>query len=85
MQKEQTRIVLLLLIQGLRKTVVAPILGTMKFLGALAIGVVCLATASAAYPNPITDDEMVSVITKSIDPFFYQVASEVGTDKVSQG
>ena len=60
----------------------ASALDRMKYLGALAVGVVCLATASAAWPNPITDDEMVSVITKSIDPFFYQVASEVGTDKV---
>jgi len=57
----------------------------MKYLAAIAIGAVYLATASASYPNPITDDEMVSVITKSIDPFFYQVASEVGTDKVRNG
>jgi cephalosporin hydroxylase len=54
----------------------------MKYLAAFAFGALCLATASASYPNPITDDELVSVITKSIDPFFYQVASEVGTDKV---
>jgi hypothetical protein len=54
----------------------------MRFIAAFAIGAFCLATASASYPNPITDDEMVSVITSSIDPYFYQVASEVGTDKV---
>ena len=42
-----------------------------------------IAVVSAAnYPNPITDDEMVSVVTSSIDPFFYKVGSEVGTDKV---
>lgn len=45
----------------------------------------CLLVAvvnAASYPNPITDDELVSVVTSSIDPFFYKVGSEVGTDKV---
>lgn len=40
------------------------------------------AAALAGYPNPITDDEFVSVVTSSIDPVFYKIASEVGTDKV---
>lgn len=42
-----------------------------------------VAVSAANYPNPITDDELVSVVTSSIDPFFYKVGSEVGTDKVS--
>ena len=41
-----------------------------------------IAVVSANYPLPITDDEMESVVTSSIDPFFYKVGSEVGTDKV---
>ena len=42
----------------------------------------CISLANAGYPNPITDDEYVSVVTSSIDPVFYKIASEVGTDKV---
>ena len=55
----------------------------MRSLCAVAARLVCLAVVSASYPNPITDDELESVVTSSIDPFFYKVGSEVGTDKVS--
>lgn len=50
---------------------------------ALVVALACVAAASANFPNPITDDEFVSVVTSSIDPVFYKIASEVGTDKVA--
>ena len=49
---------------------------------ALVLGLACLSVAAANYPNPIVDTELESVITSSIDPLFYKLASEVGTDKV---
>lgn len=55
----------------------------MKLLVALTVCILGIATVSAAYPNPITDDELVSVVTSSIDGYFYKVGSDVGTDKVS--
>jgi hypothetical protein len=48
----------------------------------LALGTVCLASVSALYPLPITKDELISVITSSNDPYFYEAASKAGTDKV---
>ena len=55
----------------------------MKRVG-LCLLLAAVAVSAASYPNPITDDELVSVVTSSIDPFFYKVGSEVGTDKVSK-
>ena len=49
-------------------------------LGAALVALV-LVQACAAYPNPITDDEYVSVVTSSMDPAFYKYATEVNTDK----
>ena len=54
----------------------------MKLQVALSLGLLGCVLVSANYPNPITDDELVSVVTSSIDPFFYKAGSEVGTDKV---
>ena len=54
----------------------------MKLLVTLAVVALSVAVVSANYPLPITEDELESVVTSSIDPFFYKVGSEVGTDKV---
>ncbi len=54
----------------------------MRLLVTVAVVALGIAVVSANYPLPITDDELESVVTSSIDPFFYKVGSEVGTDKV---
>lgn len=54
----------------------------MKLLLTLTLNLLGFAVVLAAYPNPITDDELVSVVTSSIDGYFYKVGSDVGTDKV---
>ena len=51
-------------------------------LGASSRLVACIGDS---YQNPVTDDELISPITQSIDKSFYRFATELQSDKTGRG
>ena len=51
----------------------------------LAIGLRLAACIRDSYQMPVTDDELISPITQTIDKSFYRFATELQSDKTGRG